>query len=61
MENFDYVKNNYGLSSVTTTSPLIAKFIKANCPDVAFDSHLVMVGSESEKEFFAYSMPRRFT
>lgn len=39
----------------------IAKFIKANCPDVAFDSHLVMVGGESGKEFFAYSMPRRFT
>lgn len=26
----DYVENNYGLQSVTTTSPLIAKFIKNN-------------------------------
>ncbi len=26
----DYINNNYGLSSVTTTSPLIAKFIKNN-------------------------------
>ena len=26
----DYIKENYGLASVTTTSPLIAKFIKNN-------------------------------
>ncbi len=38
----------------------IAKFVKANCPDVSFDSHLVMIGDSKVKEFFAYSMPRRF-
>lgn len=26
----DYISNNYGLSSITTTSPLIAKFVKNN-------------------------------
>ncbi len=29
-DTIDYIKNNYGLASVTTTSPLIAKFIKNN-------------------------------
>ena len=30
----DYVKENFGLKSVTTTSPLIAKFIKNNFEDL---------------------------
>lgn len=30
----DYLIGNYTLHSVTTTSPLIAKFIKANFPDI---------------------------
>jgi len=30
----DFVKQNYGLASVTTTSPLIAKFIKNNFEDL---------------------------
>lgn len=29
-DTVDFIKNNYGLKSVTTTSPLIAKFIKSN-------------------------------
>lgn len=29
-ETIDYIKNQFGLSSVTTTSPLIAKFVKNN-------------------------------
>lgn len=29
-ETVDYISSNYSLSSVTTTSPLIAKFIKSN-------------------------------
>jgi len=29
-DTVDYIKSNYGLASVTTTSPLIAKFIKNN-------------------------------
>lgn len=33
-ETVDYILNAYGLSSVTTTSPLIAKFIKANFDSV---------------------------
>ena len=30
----DFVKNTLGLASITTTSPLIAKFIKDNFPDI---------------------------
>lgn len=30
----EYVAEHYGLQSVTTTSPLIAKFVKANFPEI---------------------------
>ncbi|MBO4897601.1 MAG: hypothetical protein J5590_04830 [Clostridia bacterium] len=30
----DFVKSAFGLSSITTTSPIIGKFIKANFPDL---------------------------
>ncbi len=30
----DYIKENFGLNSVTTTSPLIAKFLKNNFEDI---------------------------
>lgn len=33
-QTVDYIATNYGLESVTTTSPLIAKFIKANFPEI---------------------------
>lgn len=33
-DTVDYTKSNFGLASVTTTSPLIAKFIKANFEDI---------------------------
>lgn len=33
-ETADYIKGKYGLSSVTTASPLVAKFFKANFEDV---------------------------
>lgn len=33
-QTVEYIGNRYGLESVTTTSPLIAKFIKANFPEV---------------------------
>lgn len=33
-DTVDYIQTTYGLSSVTTTSPLIAKFIKANFEDI---------------------------
>lgn len=33
-ETIDYVENSYGLKSITTTSPLIAKFIKNNFEDI---------------------------
>ena len=30
----DFIKSNYGLQSITTTSPLIAKFVKSNFEDL---------------------------
>lgn len=33
-DTVDYIKNSFGLASVTTTSPLIARFIHANFRDV---------------------------
>ncbi len=33
-ETIDYIKNSYNLQSVTTTSPLIAKFVKSNFTDI---------------------------
>lgn len=33
-QTVEYIAENYGLESVTTTSPLIAKFIKANFPEI---------------------------
>ncbi len=33
-ETTDYISAHYGLASVTTTSPLIAKFMKNNFPDL---------------------------
>lgn len=33
-QTVDYIGSNFGLESVTTTSPLIAKFIKANFPEL---------------------------
>ena len=33
-DTVDLIKENYGLSSVTTTSPLVAKFIKMNFADI---------------------------
>ena len=33
-QTVDYIGENFGLESVTTTSPLIAKFIKANFPEI---------------------------
>jgi len=33
-ETIDYIKNNYSLKAITTTSPLIAKFVKANFADL---------------------------
>lgn len=33
-DSVDFIQNNYGLKSVTTTSPLIAKFIKSNFENI---------------------------
>ena len=33
-QTVDYIGEQYGLKSVTTTSPLIAKFVKANFPEL---------------------------
>lgn len=53
----DYIKTNFGLNSVTTTSPLIAKFFKINFEDVEVRASVNMEigtiqGMEYLKEYF---------
>ena len=56
-ETVDYAKNAYGLKSITTTSPLIAKFIKNNFEDIEVRASVNMEidsiqGMEYLKEYF---------
>lgn len=45
-ETIDYIKSKFNLSSITTTSPLIAKFVKANFEDIETRSSVNMeIGS----------------
>ena len=53
----DYIKTNFGLSSVTTTSPVIAKFFKSNFQDIEVRASVNMEigtteGMEYLKEYF---------
>ncbi|MBR5527630.1 MAG: hypothetical protein IKV97_01410 [Clostridia bacterium] len=53
-DTVDYIKTNYRLDSVTTTSPLIAKFIKANFEGVATRASVNMeIGSVEGMEYLA--------
>ena len=50
----DYLKNGFGLSSVTTTSPIIAKFIKDNFDDVLTRASVNMeIGTVEGMEYIA--------
>lgn len=50
----DYLKENYGLSSVTTTSPLIAKFFKQNFPDIEVRASVNMeIGTVEGMDYIA--------
>ena len=56
-ETVDYVGNTYGLKSITTTSPLIAKFIKNNFEDIEVRASVNMAigtiqGMDYLKEYF---------
>ena len=56
-ETVDYVGNTYGLKSITTTSPLIAKFIKNNFEDIEVRASVNMEigtiqGMDYLKEYF---------
>lgn len=56
-ETVDYVRSIYGLKSITTTSPLIAKFIKNNFEDVETRASINMEigsvqGMDYLKEYF---------
>lgn len=56
-ETVDYVRSMYGLKSITTTSPLIAKFIKNNFEDVEIRASVNMEigsiqGMDYLKEYF---------
>jgi len=51
-ETIDYIKENFGLQSVTTTSPLIAKFIKNNFEDIEVRASVNMeIGTVAGMEY----------
>ena len=62
----DYIKSNFGLASVTTTSPLIAKFIKNNFEDLEVRASVNMeIGTVEGMEYVAnyfdsYYMKREY-
>ncbi len=50
----DFIKENYILTSVTTTSPLIAKFIKSNFEDILVKASVNMsVGEEIAMDYIS--------
>jgi hypothetical protein len=53
-DTVDYIKQHYGLSSVTTTSPLIAKFTKNNFEDLEVRASVNMeIGTIEGMEYLA--------
>jgi len=53
-ETVDYIQREYGLQSVTTTSPLVAKFIKNNFADVEVRASVNMeIGTIQGMEYLA--------
>ena len=65
-ETVDYIKNTFGLNSVTTASPLIAKFIKNNFSDIEVRASVNMEigtvqGMKYLSEYFdSFYMKREF-
>jgi len=65
-DTIDYIKENYGLSSITTTSPLIAKFVKNNFVNLHIRASVNMeIGSIEGMKYIAeyfdgYYMKREF-
>lgn len=50
----DYIKTNFGTQSVTTTSPLIAKFVKNNFEDIEVRASVNMeIGTTEGMEYIA--------
>ena len=53
-QTVDFIQTNYGLSSVTTTSPLIAKFVKNNFEDIAVRASVNMeIGTIQGMDYLA--------
>ena len=53
-QTMDYIQSNYGLNSVTTTSPLIAKFVKNNFEAVAVRASVNMeIGTVQGMDYLA--------
>ncbi len=65
-DTVDYIKETFNLSSVTTTSPLIAKFVKNNFPDIGVRASVNMEigsiqGMDYISDFFdGYYMKREY-
>lgn len=51
-DTVDFILNNYGLSSITTTSPVIAGFIKSNFPTLEVKASINMeIGTKEGAEY----------
>lgn len=54
------IKYNVLCHKYDAESVRMAEYIKEKCPDVTFDSHIVIVGREDVKEKLSYMLPRKF-
>ena len=53
-QTVDYIQSHFGLSSVTTTSPLIAKFMKQNFPEISVRASVNMeIGTVQGMDYLA--------
>ena len=53
-QTVDYIESSFGLASVTTTSPLIAKFVKNNFPNIATRASVNMeIGTVQGMDYLA--------
>lgn len=55
------IKYNVLLHKYDQQSIDIAKFIEQNCPDVSYDSYILLISKEETKQKLAYSMPKKYT
>lgn len=55
------IKYNVLLHKYDTESMMAGEFIRERCPDVAYDSHIVLAKREETKEFLKNTISKRYT